>query len=287
MADRTPVSVKALVAIFNATKGLFSNNSLTYRSLDFRIALVGSEVNRAWADAKLGLDAANIVHYASNRDPRLKSEPLVLDLGKSDIRNSQAFDARLSQMLHKARDMRIAIASRSDVLRPMIVNMIIEDWANLSAVVTFADSMAPLILSFSPPTELGGEVIQLVIDPVDIAVFTSNQVKMMLEIAACHNLAPDPAARLTELIPVIGGSFLFRIIARHLVAFMPAAGDPLMTYLARQATIYTGSAVNHFYATGGPAMVRQNIRPFVRKATGIRVLQDISGGNVEGDGAES
>lgn len=74
----------------------------------------------------------------------------------------------------------------------------------------------------------------------DIVILTKNQALMVYRLALAHGAAPEDYARLGEIIPVIGGGFIWRQIARTLVSLVPLWG-----ILPKVAVSYAGT-----YATG-------------------------------------
>lgn len=76
----------------------------------------------------------------------------------------------------------------------------------------------------------------------DIIVLTKNQALMVYRLALAHGAAPDDHARLAELIPVIGGGFVWRQIARTAVSFVPLWGIVPKVAIAYAGTYVTGFA---------------------------------------------
>ncbi|MCS6881385.1 MAG: hypothetical protein RMK84_10455 [Oscillochloridaceae bacterium] len=81
----------------------------------------------------------------------------------------------------------------------------------------------------------------------DIIVLTKNQALMVYRLALAHGAAPDDYARLAELIPVIGGGFVWRQIARTAVSLAPLWGIVPKVAIAYAGTYVTGFAAWHWF----------------------------------------
>ena len=154
---------------------------------------------------------------------------------------------RGSKMLSSKKALRVAVAAKSDTLRPVVIEQITHECARTNAKRAAIDSLPGILpsLDFLLPFTGAG----------DMFVLTRNQLGMVLEIAACHNLAPDPKERFTELLPVIGSAFGWRALARELLAFAPFGTGVVITAAVAYAGTYTvGRAVDYYYASGGKSL---------------------------------
>jgi uncharacterized protein (DUF697 family) len=82
----------------------------------------------------------------------------------------------------------------------------------------------------------------------DILILTKNQIMMLMRLAAAHGLEPVLMARMKELMPVVGGAFGWRAVARELVGLVPGgAGVLIKGTIAFAGTYATGHAARTYY----------------------------------------
>lgn len=246
MAINASPNVKTLVRLWHVAKGGFGSDLVSQQNRPFRIALVGSDENRAVAASQLGIDASLLAHYDNPRDKALRSEPLVLNLGSTSV-DSAEINLRLANLLAKNKGYRIAVAAQIPSLRPVVVDQIGREWAAANAKRATLDALPGILpgLDFLLPFTGAGDLVAL----------TRNQIEMVLEIAACHDLAPDPKERLSELLPVIGSAFGWRAIARQLLTVVPFGGGVVVSgAMAYAGTRAVAKAVEYFYASGGKSL---------------------------------
>jgi uncharacterized protein (DUF697 family) len=100
-----------------------------------------------------------------------------------------------------------------------------------------------LISSFSRKNGIVGVAVFL--PGADLPVLTLNQIRLVLRIAAAHGVEVD-AARLPEVLGVVGAGLGFRTLAREALGMVPVAG-----WLLKGAVAYAGTK-----AVGEAAMRR-------------------------------
>jgi uncharacterized protein (DUF697 family) len=83
----------------------------------------------------------------------------------------------------------------------------------------------------------------------DTIAITVLQMRMLLRIAAAHGKTPD-ITRLLELIPIVGGGYGWRTLAREASGFIPVAGIPIKAAIAYAGTLVVGQVASHYYETG-------------------------------------
>lgn len=83
----------------------------------------------------------------------------------------------------------------------------------------------------------------------DMVAITGIQMMLMLHIEAAYGKDPD-VQRLWQLLPVIGGGFGWRSLARELSGFIPVAGIAIKGAIAYAGTIVVGEGVTFFYEHG-------------------------------------
>jgi uncharacterized protein (DUF697 family) len=83
----------------------------------------------------------------------------------------------------------------------------------------------------------------------DVIILTKNQVVMSYKIGLVMGETGTLRETLPKIAGVVGAGFMWRQVARELVAFIPF-GIVLKVAIAYAGTYVTGQAVYHFYATG-------------------------------------
>ena len=95
-----------------------------------------------------------------------------------------------------------------------------------------------------------GVVIGAVVSAGDMVAITGIQMMLMLQIRATFGKDPD-VAQMWELLPVVGGGFGWRALARELVSFIPLGGGLLPKgAIAYAATYVLGKGLEHFHGVG-------------------------------------
>jgi uncharacterized protein (DUF697 family) len=82
-----------------------------------------------------------------------------------------------------------------------------------------------------------------------MVAITGIQMMLMLHIEAAYGKDPD-LQRLWQLLPVIGGGFGWRSLARELSGFIPVAGVAIKGAIAYAGTIVVGEGVTFYYEHG-------------------------------------
>ncbi len=83
----------------------------------------------------------------------------------------------------------------------------------------------------------------------DTIAITALQMRMLLRIAAAYGKKPE-FARILELVPVVGGGYGWRALAREASGFIPIAGIPIKAAIAYAGTLVVGQVAAHYYETG-------------------------------------
>ncbi len=83
----------------------------------------------------------------------------------------------------------------------------------------------------------------------DTIAITALQMRMLLRIAAAYGKKPE-FARIIELVPVVGGGYGWRALAREASGFIPIAGIPIKAAIAYAGTLVVGQVAAHYYETG-------------------------------------
>ncbi len=83
----------------------------------------------------------------------------------------------------------------------------------------------------------------------DMMAITGIQMTLMMNIAATYGRDPD-LSRIWELLPVVGGGFGWRALARELSGFIPVGGIAIKAGIAYAGTIVVGEGVAYYYRHG-------------------------------------
>ncbi|MGA9945554.1 MAG: hypothetical protein WBP75_11005, partial [Candidatus Cybelea sp.] len=94
-----------------------------------------------------------------------------------------------------------------------------------------------------------GIVLGAVASAGDMVAITGIQVMLMLHIDAVYGRDPD-VQRTWQVLPVIGGGFGWRTLARELAGFVPVAGIAIKGAIAYAGTIVVGEGVTFFHEHG-------------------------------------
>jgi uncharacterized protein (DUF697 family) len=116
------------------------------------------------------------------------------------------------------------LAARLPVLRDAVVDHLIESFARRNAITAAA----------------------VFVPGADLPVLTLNQVRLVLRIASAYGVEIE-AARLPELLGVLGAGFGFRAVAREALDFVPVAGWLLKGAVAYAGTRALGEAARRYF----------------------------------------
>jgi len=141
-----------------------------------------------------------------------------------------------------SRGVEIAVGRRLPVLREAVASKLTRDAANNALKVALASAIVDHV-------PVVGIVLGAFASAGDIVAITGIQVMLMLHVEAAYGRDPD-VQRIWQLLPVIGGGFGWRVLARELVGFMPVAGIPIKGAIAYAGTIVVGEGVTFYYEHG-------------------------------------
>jgi uncharacterized protein (DUF697 family) len=141
-----------------------------------------------------------------------------------------------------ARGVEIAVGRNLPVLRDTVAAKLTRDAANNALKVALASAVVDHI-------PLVGIVLGAFASAGDMVAITGIQVMLMLHIEAAYGRDPD-VGRTWQLLPIIGGGFGWRTLARELVGFVPIAGIAIKGAIAYAGTIVVGEGVTFFHEHG-------------------------------------
>jgi uncharacterized protein (DUF697 family) len=145
-------------------------------------------------------------------------------------------------LVDSARGVEIAVGRRLPVLRESVAAKLTRDAAGNALKVALASAVVDHI-------PVIGVILGAVASAGDMVAITGIQVMLMLHIEAAYGRDPD-VQRIWQLLPVIGGGFGWRALARELSGFVPVAGIAIKGAIAYAGTIVVGEGVAFFLEHG-------------------------------------
>jgi uncharacterized protein (DUF697 family) len=109
----------------------------------------------------------------------------------------------------------------------------------------------------------------------DMFAITAIQMTLLLQIGATYGRDPD-LAHMWELLPVLGGGFGWRALARELSGFIPVGGILIKAAIAYAGTIVVGEGGQYYYAHGRQMNAGEAARIYEdAKATAMTFARDM------------
>ncbi len=136
----------------------------------------------------------------------------------------------------------IAVGRRLPALRESVAAKLTRDAANNALKVALASAVVDHI-------PVVGLVMGVFASAGDMMAITGIQMMLMLHVEATYGKDPD-VQRMWQLLPVIGGGFGWRSLARELSGFIPVAGIAIKGAIAYAGTIVVGEGVAFYYEQG-------------------------------------
>jgi len=147
-----------------------------------------------------------------------------------------------THLVESARGVEIAVGRRLPPLRESVAAKLTRDAANNALKVAVASAVVDHV-------PVLGVVLGAVASAGDMVAITGIQTMLMLHVEAAYGRDPD-VQRIWQLLPVIGGGFGWRTLARELVGFVPVAGIAIKGAIAYAGTIVVGEGVTFFMEHG-------------------------------------
>jgi uncharacterized protein (DUF697 family) len=136
----------------------------------------------------------------------------------------------------------IALGAALPVFRPTVAAKLTLDCAVTCLKVAGASALADHV-------PILGFVLGGIASAGDTIAITGLQIDMLLKIAATYGKRAE-FARIVELLPVIGGGYGWRALARELSGFIPVAGIAIKAGIAYAGTLVVGQAATYYYEHG-------------------------------------
>lgn len=136
-----------------------------------------------------------------------------------------------------------AVARKMPLFRDLVADRIIARTSRQNLMIAMASAL---------PSSLPwiGPIVGLLGVTAEIIFLTSNQLRMVLQLASVYDQEMNVTERLKELLPVVGGAFGWRALSRELVGFIPAIGPAVKGSIAYAGTRVTGEGARWLYKTG-------------------------------------
>ncbi len=141
-----------------------------------------------------------------------------------------------------ARGVEIAVGRALPPLRESVAAKLTRDAAANALKVAIASAVVDHI-------PVVGLVLGAMASAGDMVAITGIQIVLLMHIEAAYGKDPD-VQRLWQLLPVIGGGFGWRTLARELSGFVPVAGIAIKGAIAYAGTIVVGEGVTFFLEHG-------------------------------------
>jgi uncharacterized protein (DUF697 family) len=250
-------NLKGALGVWNIVRGVTSSEVRRQMEMPVSLLIVGDEEQRLELSRRLGSPAAE--HASAGTPVVVGGSQLVLDASKLARLDQDEFAAELAIIAAANKDRQIALASHVPAFRSVVVHQLSHDRAfeNAKAAgISALPGVIPLTDWLMPVTAAG-----------DMLFLTRNQIILLLEVAACYGKPPEPRARLKELLPVVGGAFGWRAVARELVGLVPGGvGVVVKAALAYAGTYSVGRAAAYYYSGGTAKLSTEQMRTFYRSA---------------------
>jgi uncharacterized protein (DUF697 family) len=133
----------------------------------------------------------------------------------------------------------LAAARRLPGLRGAVAQALIANVSLSNATYAFTTGLPEMI-----------PVLNLPLNAADMLVLTKNQALLVYRIALAMGADGDFSAMIKEVMPVIGGGFLWRQLARQLVGLIPVVGLLPKVAVAYAGTYATGVVASRWYHHG-------------------------------------
>ncbi|HTX59125.1 MAG TPA: hypothetical protein VMH02_05555 [Verrucomicrobiae bacterium] len=174
-----------------------------------------------------------------------------------------------AHLVECSRGVEIAVGRRLPVLREFVAAKLTRDAANNALKVALASAVVDHI-------PIAGVILGAFASAGDMVAITGIQVMLMLHVEATYGQDPD-VQRIWQLLPVIGGGFGWRALARELSGFVPVAGIAIKGAIAYAGTIVVGEGITFFHEHGRHMTKSQAAVIYERtKADAMRFARDLA-----------
>jgi uncharacterized protein (DUF697 family) len=151
----------------------------------------------------------------------------------------------LPHLVDVCKNVEIAVGRRLPVLRTTVAAKLTRDAALNALKVAGASALIDNV-------PVVGAFLGAFVSAGDMMAITGIQMMLMLQIRAAFGKDPD-VAQMWELLPVVGGGFGWRALARELSGFIPVGGILIKSAIAYAGTVVVGEGAT-FYELHGRHM---------------------------------
>ncbi len=148
----------------------------------------------------------------------------------------------LPDVVEACRGLEVSLGAQVPSFRPTVAAKLTVDCAMNSLKVAGASALVDHV-------PVLGLVLGSIASAGDTIAITGMQIAMLLNLAAAYGKKAE-LARVIELLPVIGGGYGWRALARELSGFIPIAGPVIKAAIAYAGSLVIGQAASFYYETG-------------------------------------
>ena len=184
----------------------------------------------------------------------------------------------LPHLIDCCKGIEVAVGRRLPPLRDTVAAKLTRDAAMAALKVAGASALIDHV-------PILGIVLGAFASGADMFAITGIQMNLMLNIGATYGRDPD-LSQMWALLPVVGGGFGWRALARELSGFIPVGGVFIKAAIAYAGTVVVGEGVAFFYRNGRQMGVEDASRVYDdAKASAMTFAREIltrfrgSGGN--------
>lgn len=157
-----------------------------------------------------------------------------------DLDAADANDLLAHELLEQlSDDLHLSAARRLPGLRTVVAREMINSVSFTNATYALASGLPEQI-----------PVLNVPFAAADILVLTKNQALLVYRLALAYGAPPDFQSRIKEVLPVVGGAYVWRQVARSLIGLIPLWGLVPKVAVAYAGTYSTGVAAWRWYANG-------------------------------------
>ncbi|MEO7201558.1 MAG: hypothetical protein ABI431_02605 [Candidatus Tumulicola sp.] len=169
--------------------------------------------------------------------PGIPAEYVAPEISRDALRHSF-----FTHLVDSSRGVEIAVGRRLPPLRETVGSKLTRDAGKNALKV----SVASAVVDHVPVL---GAVLGAFASAGDMIAITGIQMMLLLNIEAAYGRDPD-LQRMWQLLPVVGGGFGWRTLARELSGFIPVAGIAIKGAIAYAGTIVVGESVTFLLENG-------------------------------------
>ncbi len=148
----------------------------------------------------------------------------------------------LPHLIDCCKGIEVAVGRRLPALRDTVAGKLTRDAASSALKVAGASAVVDHVPFL-------GVVLGAFASGADMMAITGIQMTLMLNIGATYGRDPD-LAQVWELLPIVGGGFGWRALARELSGFIPVGGVFIKAAIAYAGTVMVGEGVAYYYRNG-------------------------------------